>query len=61
MDLSIEEKEAIEALEKPALLDVTAGVCPACDRPAQGELVPIAMLPAPLQAIMKAEAATAKA
>lgn len=61
MDLSIEEKDAIEALEKPARLDVKTGVCPACDRPAHGELIPIALLPAPLRAIMTAEAATQKA
>jgi serine protease AprX len=58
MDLGIEEKDAIKVPEEPArLIESKAGVCPVCDRFAQGELAPITTLPAILRSIITSDAA----
>ena len=62
MDLNTKEKDVLETGEQTAtLVERPADACPLCDRFAQGELIPIALLPANLQEIVTSNAGTTHA
>ena len=61
MDLNIEKKNGLELGKEPGLSESQAGVCPACDRFAKHELIPIAMLSPDLQEIVTSNAAATNA
>jgi serine protease AprX len=57
-----ELKDAVEIADEVAAFDQTRkGVCPVCDRLAQGELLSIAAIPTDLQSIITPNAATTEA